>query len=99
MVKGAHMVLGIKEICFVLGVKFDNLVEIKSDAGAAIGIVNRISRGKVRYIEVTQSFEQGKVSKEDIRATKVKNEENLAGALTKPVSKEIMNLHPRGVGG
>ena len=42
-----------------------------------------------------QLWAQDKVSKGDIRVTKVKAEENLADALTKPVSKEIMSVHPR----
>ena len=48
---------------------------------------------------MTHSWAQEKVSKEDIRVTKVKKEENLSGALTKPVSKVIMTVHPRGMGG
>ena len=99
LVKGASMALGIKEICVDLGVKFDKSIEIRSDASAAIGIVNRIGLGKVRHIEVTQLWAQEKVSKGDIRVTKVRTEENLADALTKPVAKEIMSIHLRGVGG
>jgi len=91
--------LGIKSICLDLGVEFDKSIEIRSDASAAIGIVNRIGLGKVRHIEVTQLWVQEKVSKGEILVTKVKTEENLADALTKHVSKEIMNIHVKGVGG
>ena len=61
--------------------------------------MNRIGLGKVRHIEVTQLWAQEKVSKGEILVTKVKTEENLADALTKHVSKEIMSTHIKGVGG
>ena len=93
------MALGMRSLCLDLGVEFDKSIEIRSDASAAIGIVNRIGLGKVRHIEVSQLWVQEKVSKGEILVTKVKTEENLADALTKHVSKEIMSIHVEGVGG
>lgn len=93
------MALGIRSIYLDLGVEFDKSIEIRSDASAAIGIVNRIGLGKVRHIEVTQLWAREKVSKGEILVTKVKTEENLAAALFKHVSKEIMCKHIEGVGG
>ena len=48
------MALGVKAISEDLGRRYDGLIEIRSDASAAIGIANRIGVGKVRHIEVNQ---------------------------------------------
>ena len=87
------MALGIKAMCLDLEVTLDKSIEIKSDASAAIGIVNRIGLGRVRHIGVTQLWAQENVSKGEIVVTKATAEENMAHALTKFGSKEIMSAH------
>ena len=85
-------------MCLDLGDEFDKPIEIKSHASAAIRIVNRISLGKVRHIEVTQLWAQEKVSEGEILVTKAKTEENLVDTPTKPAPKEIESIHIRAVG-
>ena len=48
---------------------------------------------------MTHFWAEEKASRGDIKVTKVKSEDNLADALTKPVTKEIMSIHVRGAGG
>ena len=98
MVKGASVSLGIKALSEDLGRQYEGPIEIKTDASAAIGIANRIGVGKVRHIEVNQLWLQDKVNKKEIKITKVKGEENLADALTKPPEQRGLNRHIEGVG-
>ena len=99
LVTGASMALGIRSIFLDLGVKCDKSIEIKSDASASLGIVNRIVLGNVRHTNVTQLCVQEKVSKGEILVAKARTTENLADALTKAVSKEIMSIIIEGLGG
>ena len=48
---------------------------------------------------MNQLWAQDKVCKGRILVTKVNTEEDLADALTKPPSNEIMSIHMRGVAG
>ena len=98
-VMGRSLVVGFKATCLDLGVECKKSIEIESDAGAAIGIVKRIGLGRVRHIQVSQLWSQEKVSKGEILGTKVKIEENLADALTKPASKDLIGMHITGAGG
>ena len=66
---------------------------MKSDASAAIAIANRRGLGKVRHIEVCQLWLQDKVRRGDIKVVKVGTHENIADALTKYVSRDIMSSH------
>ena len=52
----------------------------------------------MRHIEVNQLWLQDKVNKKEIKITKVKGEENLADALTKPLEQRGLNRHIEGVG-
>ena len=71
----------------------DYIIEIRSDASAAIGIANRIGVGKVRHIEVNQLWLQDKVNTGEIEVMKVKGEGNLADALTKPLEGPGVKKH------
>ena len=71
----------------------DSDITIKSDASAAIAIAIRRGLGKVRHIEVCQLWLQEKVRRGDIRVVKVGTHENAADALTKYVSRSVMNMH------
>ncbi len=97
MVKGASVALGIKALSEDLGRQYEVPIEIKTDASAAIGIANRIGVGKVRHIEVNQLWLQDKVHRKEIKITKVKGEENLADALTKPLDQRGVLRHIEGV--
>ena len=71
---------------------------LKSDATAAIAIASRRGLGKVRHIEVCQLWLQDKVRRGDVKVVKVGPRENVADALTKYVSRDIMCSHMRSTG-
>ena len=98
MVKGASVALGIKALSEDLGRGYDGPIEVRTDASAAIGIANRIGVGKVRHIEVNQLWLQDKVHRKEIKITKVKGEDHLADALTKPLDQKGLLRHIEGVG-
>ena len=91
IVKGASVGLGLQAV--LRDFEVDCSITIKSDATAAIAIASRRGLGKVRHIEVCQLWLQEKVRKGDIKVVKVGTHENVADALTKYVSKSIMNMH------
>ena len=82
-----------------LGHNREDTIEIKTDASAAIGVANRIGIGKVRHIEVNTLWLQEKVFSGDVVLKKVGSEENLADALTKAVSGEVLKAHVEMTGG
>ena len=71
----------------------ETAITIKSDATAAIAIASRRGLGKVRHIEVCQLWLQERVRQGDIKVVKVGTNENVADALTKYVSRSIMDMH------
>ena len=80
-----------------LGVEDLNLIEIKSDASAAVGIGSRIGIGKVRHIEVNQLWLQEKVAAKKFKIIKVPTADNLADALTKGVDASVLQNHVAGI--
>ena len=93
MVKGASVALGLQAVLGDFDVQCS--IVLKSDASAAIAIASRRGLGKVRHIEVCQLWLQDKVRKGDIKVVKVGTHENIADALTKYVSRDIMSSHMR----
>ena len=91
MVKGGSVGLGIRSMLGEMGVEVQ--VAIKSDASAAIGMVKRRGLGRVRHIDVSQLWIQGKVLNRDIKVKKVDTKENLSDALTKNLSSSDMMRH------
>ena len=71
-------------------------ITIRSDAGAAIGIVMRRGLGKIRHIDVTQLWLQDKVRSGDIKILKVKSSENKSDLLTKHHAQETIATHMNG---
>ena len=76
----------------------DSSITIKSDATAAIAIASRRGLGKVRHIEVCQLWLQERVRRGDITICKVGTHENIADALTKYVTRSIMDMHTKVTG-
>ena len=64
-----------------------------TDASAAIGIGSRFGLGKVRDIEVNQLWLQDKLYIGEIALNKVGTNQNIADALTKAVSVEVLGCH------
>ena len=96
MVKGASVGLGIQAVLKDFGIQVG--ITLKSDATAAIAIASRRGLGKVRHIEVCQLWLQDQVKRNKISVVKVSTDENIADALTKYVSKEIMRKHLENTG-
>ncbi len=96
MVRGGSMGLGINAIASDLGLSFK--VIVKTDASAAQGIASRKGLGKVRHIDVSQLWLQGRVSKKDIIIEKVSTHINVADALTKYIDSGKLNSHMVSVG-
>ena len=87
------MGLGAASIIRDLGWDYKDALEIRTDASAAIGIANRIGIGKIRHIETNQLWLQQKVLEGKLVVSKVKGEDNLADALTKPVDGKLLTEH------
>ena len=73
-------------------------IEIRTDASVAMGVAQRLGIGKIRHIEVNQLWLQEKVYCGEVRLVKVRTEENLADALTKPVGAADIYKHVEGLG-
>ena len=93
MVKGASQSVGLRGIADDLGVKYKGPIQINTNASAAIGIGSRLGTGKVRHIEVNQLWLQDKVYIGEVTLNKVGTNENIADALTKAVSADVLSYH------
>ena len=80
-----------------LGVAEGRII-LKTDASAALGVAQRLGIGKIRHIEVNQLWLQEKVYKGEIIVEKVSTDENLADALTKPLTSDGIIKHVEGLG-
>ena len=97
MVKAASVTIGIRSMLMDLGVQEGKIV-LKTDASAALGIAHRLGIGKIRHIEVNQLWLQEKVYAGEVIVEKVKTDENLADAMTKPLTNEGIIKHVQGLG-
>ena len=68
-------------------------INVNTDASAAKGIIARRGAGKVRHIEVSQLWVQDKVASGELVLQKVGTCDNIADALTKHVSSDILYKH------
>ncbi len=96
MVKGGREGLGVKGIMKDMG--YEVGIEMRTDASAAIGIVNRRGLGKVKHIELNTLWMQNQVYRGVFKIVKVRTDENLADAMTKPVDGGGLLRHVEGVG-
>ena len=92
------MGLGTAAIIRDLGRDYEDALEIRNDASAAIGIACRIGIGKIRHIETDQVWLQQNVLEGHIVVSKVKGEDNLADAITKGVEGKLLSEHLDKVG-
>ena len=91
MVKGGSNGMGVQAIMKEIGIALPLM--LKTDASAAIGISMRRGLGKVRHIDVSQLWIQGRVASGDIKVVKVRTDENLSDALTTYVSSKDLEWH------
>ena len=96
-VKAGSQSIGVKAIAHDMGIRLSGPTTLKSDAGAAIGIGNRIGSGKVRHIEVTQLWLQDKVTQKVFILEKVSTDDNLADALAKGVDATSIQARLEGI--
>ena len=96
MVKAASVAIGVRSMLMDLGVTEGRIV-LKTDASAALGVAQRLGIGKIRHIEVNQLWLQEKVYNGDIIVEKVGTDENLADALTKPLTSQGVLKHVEGL--
>ena len=95
LVKSGSQGLGIRALLCDLGV--GRTVILNTDASAAIGIASRRGLGKVRHIEVSQSWLQQRVANGDLIVQKVDGISNLADALIKHLGKNSLVSHMESV--
>ena len=93
LVKAGSVSITIKALAQGMGMEFEKPIELNSDASTAIGIGDRMGAGRVRHIEVTQSWLQDKVNHNVFVFKKVCADDDLADALTKSVDAAAIQRH------
>ena len=91
IVKGSSEGIGYQSLLRDLGIEAS--VEVKADASAALGIVNRIGLGKVRHLHTNWLWVQEKAKTKEVNYDKVPGSANPADILTKAVESELMERH------
>jgi hypothetical protein len=91
MIKGAAHTLGL----ISLAADFGEILQgrVRSDASAAIGIINRTGVGKLRHVRTQFLWLQDKVRASELEVKKVPGEENPADLMTKNVPEATMRKH------
>jgi len=96
MVKGACHTLGLMSLAADFGVVLHG--KFRSDASAAIGIVNRTGVGRLRHVRVQYLWLQDKVRARELEVDKVPGEDNPADLLTKNVPEVLLRKHIKELG-
>ena len=96
LVKGSTEALGMQSVLTDFGEQVG--LAVRSDATAAIGMVNREGLGKVRHLAVADLWVQEKRRMGVIDYGKVDGKENPADALTKGLDKETLDKHTKVLG-
>ena len=91
LVKASSVAIGLQSM--LSDVNISASIEVRADASAAIGIASRRGLGRVRHIEVAQLWIQEKVANGMLKLVKVPGQSNLADALTKHVTADILAYH------
>ena len=94
--KGAAHAIGLQAVARDLGLQFS--IKIKTDATAAIGMSRRLGVGKVRHLDTSLLWIQGKIRDGLMKVGKVPGEDNMADALTKYVDVKTMKKHIHAMG-
>ena len=91
IVKGTTEALGIQSVGRDLGLSMT--LSIHTDSAAAVGICKRAGIGRVRHLAVGQLWVQEGLRRGDFRLFKVQGDANPADALTKHLSREVLDRH------
>ena len=95
--KTAQESIGIISMCRELGKSLK--ARLLVDASAALGVAQRLGVGKIRHLETGALWLQDQELRKVISLNKVPGNDNCADAMTKNVSKEILERHVRGMSG
>ena len=85
----------IRSLAADIGIPFD--IMLKTDASAALGVVNRRGVGKTRHIDTQELRLQSAVRNRELEVQKA-GEENVADILTKYVKTEVFEKHTTEMG-
>ena len=89
--KGAAETMAIKSLAADMEITFDIL--LRTDATAALGVVNRRGVGKTRHIDTQELWLQNHMRSREMEVQKVAGEEDAKGILTKNVKPEVLEKH------
>ena len=85
---GIAQALGIQSIARDLGL--DLKIKVHTDATAAIGIARRRGLGKIRHLDTTDLWVQGKCRSGQVELVKVLGSENPADMMTKYLDRPLL---------
>ena len=78
-----------------LGVEFS--IVVHTNASAALGIVRRRGRGRIRHLDVTDLWLQERIRMKGFRVSKIAGADNLADILTKNTDRATLVKHLNGM--
>ena len=88
MNKEAAEAMGIWSLAPDTGITFDLL--LRTDASAALGVVNKHRVGKTRHMDTQEQCLQNAIRNQELEVQKVAGEENVADILLKGVKSEVL---------
>ena len=91
VVKAVGEALGLQSLGRDLGLEMG--IEVHADSSAAVGMCRRSGIGKVRHLAVGQLWVQERLRMGDFRLFKVAGNDNPADALTKHLSRNLLDQH------
>jgi len=91
LTKGAANSLGVISLLSYFVITLD--AQVKSDASAAIGVVNRTGVGNLRHVRVQYLWLQNQVRNGELAVQKIPGVSNPADLLTKHLDFETMKAH------
>ena len=94
--KGASHALGLRAVADDLNIQV--VLDVQTDATAAIGICRRRGLGKIRHLAVADLWVQEKLRLKEFQLTKVPGAANPADILTKHVDRQTLERHLRTMG-
>ena len=96
---GAREALWLRKLLPELGRPIVGPVQIKGDNEAALNLTrNHMTTPRSKHIDVIHHFARERVESEEIVFIGIPSIENVADALTKPLSRDLMAKHIRGMG-
>ena len=95
--KAAQESIGVIAMCRELGLTLKARVLV--DASAALGVAQRLGVGRIRHLETGALWLQEQELRKVLSLNKVPGSSNCADAMTKYVSREVLERHIDGMSG